>query len=193
PAPPRRIDKAIPVDLETIVLKALEKGPADRYATAGELADDLRRFLADKLIWGRRPTLRQVAVKWGRRDRAVVGAAAAVLLVAAVSGAGAWLSWERRRAERQADAARQDGALRQDVAAALGQAARLRLGGHFEEAGQLLGQSRQRLEDGGPDDLRQRLDVAEAKLALVRRLDAVRQRRATIVEGKFDIHTAERD
>jgi serine/threonine-protein kinase len=195
PVKPRRLDRAVPADLETVVLKALEKDPADRYATAKELADDLRRFLADKPIWARRPTLRQVAVKWGRRHRAVVWAAAAVLLVAAVLGAGSWLSWERQQAERAADAARQEGALRQDVAAALDQAARLRRGGHFEEAGRLLGQSRQRLEDGGPDDLRQRLDVAEAELALVSRLDAVRQGRAAIVlssKFNFDNQTAER-
>src|SRR5262249_20786180 len=44
PVPPRRRNKAAPVELETIVLKALEKNPADRYATAEELADDLERF-----------------------------------------------------------------------------------------------------------------------------------------------------
>src|SRR4029453_6520441 len=40
PRPPRRLNKAVPAELETIVLKALEKNPADRYATAQELADD---------------------------------------------------------------------------------------------------------------------------------------------------------
>src|SRR5262249_41707794 len=50
PVPPRRVNKAIPADLETIVLKALEKDPADRYATAQELADDLRRLLEDRPI-----------------------------------------------------------------------------------------------------------------------------------------------
>src|SRR4029077_5817053 len=50
PRPPRRINKAIPAELETIVLKALEKNPADRYATAQELADDLERFLKDEPI-----------------------------------------------------------------------------------------------------------------------------------------------
>jgi serine/threonine protein kinase len=59
PAPPRRLSKAIPEELETIVLKALEKNPAERYGTAQELADDLQRFLRDEPIRARRPTLVQ--------------------------------------------------------------------------------------------------------------------------------------
>src|SRR5205814_884687 len=43
PRPPRRVNRAIPAELETIVLKALEKNPAERYATGQELADDLGR------------------------------------------------------------------------------------------------------------------------------------------------------
>src|SRR5206468_12816327 len=42
PPRPRRLNKGIPAELETIVLKALERNPAERYATAQELADDLR-------------------------------------------------------------------------------------------------------------------------------------------------------
>src|SRR5439155_1600554 len=45
PRRPRQRNRAIPVELETVVLKAMEKNPQDRYATAQELADDLRRFL----------------------------------------------------------------------------------------------------------------------------------------------------
>src|SRR5262249_45483044 len=45
PLPPRRHNPAIPRDLETVVLKALARSPQERYATAGELADDLQRFL----------------------------------------------------------------------------------------------------------------------------------------------------
>jgi serine/threonine protein kinase len=41
PTPPRKLDRAIPAELETITLKCLAKNPAERYATAGELADDL--------------------------------------------------------------------------------------------------------------------------------------------------------
>src|SRR5262249_44616454 len=45
PVVPRKLDKAIPAELETISLKCLAKNPAERYAAAGELATDLRRFV----------------------------------------------------------------------------------------------------------------------------------------------------
>ncbi len=46
----RKLDAAIPIDLKTIILKAMERDPSDRYATAGEMAGDLTRFLADQPI-----------------------------------------------------------------------------------------------------------------------------------------------
>ena len=57
PTPPRRLNPAIPRELETILLKAMNKEPESRYATAQELADDLRRFLEDKPIRAKRPTV----------------------------------------------------------------------------------------------------------------------------------------
>jgi tetratricopeptide (TPR) repeat protein len=111
PQTPRRINKAIPGELETIVLKALAKNPAERYATAQELADDLRRWLEDRPIKARRPSLRQVALKWARRHRPVVWAAGVVLLIAAVfSGAAGLREFQKRaRAEGEARAALEEG------------------------------------------------------------------------------------
>ena len=61
PPAPTKIDAAIPVDLETIVLKALAKEPAARYHQAEQMADDLRRFLEDRPILARlRHRLREV-------------------------------------------------------------------------------------------------------------------------------------
>jgi eukaryotic-like serine/threonine-protein kinase len=84
PRRPRQVNPAIPVELETIVLKALEKNPADRYASAQEVADDLQRYLNDEPIRARRPSFMQRMRKWGRRHRAVVwsGTIAAMILVA---------------------------------------------------------------------------------------------------------------
>src|SRR5262249_54594827 len=62
PRPPRHLNKAVPAELETIVLKAMGKNPDERYGTAQELADDLRRFLEDKPIRAKRPSLWQRAV-----------------------------------------------------------------------------------------------------------------------------------
>src|SRR5207248_5824657 len=72
PRLPRRINKSIPVELETIVRKAVGKNPAERYATAQELADDLRRFLDDKPIRAKKPTLLDWTRKWARRHQGVV-------------------------------------------------------------------------------------------------------------------------
>jgi tetratricopeptide (TPR) repeat protein len=91
PRKPRQINARIPRDLETIILKAIEKNPADRYSTAYELASDLGRFVEDKSITARRPSLAAVVRKWSRRHQAALLASIAVLaltsLILAVSAA----------------------------------------------------------------------------------------------------------
>jgi serine/threonine protein kinase/Tfp pilus assembly protein PilF len=95
PRPPRRWNKAVPAELETIVLKALAKDPAERYPTAQELADDLRRFLEDKPIRARRPGPWQRLAKWSRRHRPLVAAGLIVLLTAlAASVVSSVLVWD---------------------------------------------------------------------------------------------------
>ncbi len=71
PTRPRTIDPLIPRDLETIVLKAIEKDPPRRYESASALADDLRRFLQGEPIRARRTTGPERAWKWARRNPAV--------------------------------------------------------------------------------------------------------------------------
>jgi serine/threonine protein kinase len=97
PLPPRRVNRAIPAELETIVLKAMEKRPQDRYATAQELADDLRHWCEDRPIKARRPSLWQVAARWARRHKPLVGAATAVLLLAVrmLAGTLGWIASDR--------------------------------------------------------------------------------------------------
>jgi serine/threonine protein kinase len=101
PCPLHRLNDAIPPELDTITLKAMAKNPEERYATAQELADDLRRYLEDKPIKAKRPLLRQRAAKWARRHSTVVRAAVVVLVLAvvglALSTALIWQSLERER------------------------------------------------------------------------------------------------
>jgi tetratricopeptide (TPR) repeat protein len=99
PTAPRKLDKHIPTELETVALKCLAKNPAERYATAGELVADLRRWLDDKPIKARRPTARQRLARWGRRHP---GLTAALGLAAGLLLAGAW-AWDREKT--QADTA----------------------------------------------------------------------------------------
>ncbi len=89
PVSPRRLNPALPTDLETVLLKAMAKDPAGRYATAQEMADDLKRYLEDKPVLARRPSLASRAVKWSRRHRGLV-AASFVVLVLAVTGLAAY-------------------------------------------------------------------------------------------------------
>jgi serine/threonine protein kinase len=84
PKPPRRRDPGVPRDLETICLKAMAKEPARRYPTAGELAADLRRFLKDEPIRARPVSLREKLWRKCRRNPALAGLTATVILLLAV-------------------------------------------------------------------------------------------------------------
>ncbi|MBX3427831.1 MAG: serine/threonine protein kinase [Pirellulales bacterium] len=99
PLPLRELAPEIPVDLETIVLCALSKSREDRYATAAEMADDLRRFLEDKPTRARRPTVIDRATNLVRRHRRATAALAGFLLVVAVlsTTGAALLSREQAR------------------------------------------------------------------------------------------------
>jgi tetratricopeptide (TPR) repeat protein len=95
PVAARRLNPALPRDLETIVAKAMEKEPGARYATARELADDLRNYLEDRPIRARRPRMLDRAGKWSRRHRGVV-TTAALLLVLGTLGTSIGLVWALR-------------------------------------------------------------------------------------------------
>ena len=94
PTPLRKVNPAVPEDLETIVLKAINKTPMDRYETASELAADLNRFLENKPIEARRPKLTEKLSKWAYRHRSLVAVAmAALVLIALVASGSALLIW----------------------------------------------------------------------------------------------------
>jgi WD40 repeat protein/tRNA A-37 threonylcarbamoyl transferase component Bud32 len=102
PVPPRCLQPSVPRDLETVCLKCLHKDPGKRYASAKELADDLRCFLEHRPIWARATPAWERAWKWAKRRPLVTALSAAVVLVAALGFA--LVAWQWRRAEHEAEA-----------------------------------------------------------------------------------------
>ncbi len=98
PPAPRRLHREIPVDLETICLKAMHVDPSRRYATAVELAEDLRRFLAGQPIAARPVGRAERVWRWVQRKpaQATQLAAIAALLLCLGMGAAASALWLNR-------------------------------------------------------------------------------------------------
>src|SRR5262249_19128296 len=97
PQSPRRLRPEVPRDLETIILKAMQKEPGHRYASAAEMANDLDCFLEDRPIRARPPSAAERLTRWSRRHKYIVRSAAACLLLGAVSMAFAWRAESSRR------------------------------------------------------------------------------------------------
>jgi serine/threonine protein kinase len=95
PRRPRVLDRHIPRDLETIVLKAIAKEPQGRYSSADALGEDLRRFLADEPIRARRVSLAGRLLRWGRRNKAVAALLMCVVVTLAVGFAVSTAQWIR--------------------------------------------------------------------------------------------------
>lgn len=123
PVAPRRLNRHIPKDLETICLKALEKRPDRRYPSAGEMAADLQRHLSGFAILARRVGPLGRISRWARRSRAV---AAALLCIVVLGAAAALFAYQSYTAHK---------GLREQAIDAVLVAAR---GGDFPEAEQAL-------------------------------------------------------
>jgi WD40 repeat protein/serine/threonine protein kinase len=80
PVRPRKLNPGVPRDLETVVLKAIARDPAHRYQTPADMADDLKRFVEDRPVKARRISGAERLWRWCRRNPAVTGLAAAVVL-----------------------------------------------------------------------------------------------------------------
>ena len=109
PTAPRRFEPHIPVDLETICLRAMEKDPSRRHPSADALAEDLRRFAEGRPILSRRISWLERAGKWVRRHKAASTALAAGALVVVLGLGLAWsLSAVAAGKQRAADRLLQD-------------------------------------------------------------------------------------
>jgi Tfp pilus assembly protein PilF/tRNA A-37 threonylcarbamoyl transferase component Bud32 len=179
--PPRRQKPAVPVALEAVCFKAMALRPGDRYGTALKLAADVEHWLADEPVMAYREPVRVRLGRWARRHKPAVAAVAAAVLVALLLG-GAGLVWAQRKGEER----------ERGVEAALAKAADMQRQARWAEARAVLDQAENRLGEGGPEDLRRRLEQARRDLDLVARLDAIRLKRATVVEGMFDFAGADR-
>ncbi len=101
PRPPRRLNDAVPRDLETVCLKAMAREPARRYPTARDLADDLRRFLKGEPIHARRAGRAERAWRWCRRNPRVALLSAALAAVFLAGFAGVAWQWQRADLQRR--------------------------------------------------------------------------------------------
>src|SRR5262245_5161858 len=125
PPAPSKSDPSIPRDLETVVLKAMARDPADRYANAQELAEDLRRFLAGRPVVARRVRPVELVWRWCRRNPAVAGLLAVVaslLVVVAVVASGGYVQTRealKREASLHAEAEGQQQRAEANVALAM--------------------------------------------------------------------------
>ena len=109
PLAPRRLEPSIPRDLETICLKCLQKDPAKRYASALELAEDLRRFREHRPIAARPVSRFEHAWRWCRRNPVVAALSAGIVLVFLASFSVVAWQWQRAIDREKAErAARQD-------------------------------------------------------------------------------------
>jgi serine/threonine protein kinase/WD40 repeat protein len=97
PPRPRRLDPSIPLDLETVVLKAMAKEPEGRYETASALAEDLHRFLLEKPVEARRIGSLERAWRWCRRNPWVAGLGTMVVFLLLIVAGGTGLATVRLR------------------------------------------------------------------------------------------------
>jgi WD40 repeat protein len=141
---PRSIDARIPRDLETIVMKALDKDPKRRYQSADEMAEDLQRFVSDEPVKARRIGPAERLTRWCRRNPVVASLLAGIVLVFLAGFAG--VSWQWREAEaarkNEKDQRGRADALRQDAETARDEAEKSRAAAQAETYRAVLSEAR---------------------------------------------------
>jgi serine/threonine protein kinase/tetratricopeptide (TPR) repeat protein len=186
PRPLRKVNRAVPADLETIVLKAMAKNPEERYATAQEMASDLRRFLRDEPILARPLTLFTRTRRWARRHRPVMLSAGVTLFAALTVLAGS-VGWIMR------DAAGRRAKTTADLRAAWEESQRFQQEGLWPQAQAAAQRACALLQTGTAEPaLAERVKgwlrefaEEEADVALLESLEAIRLRQADVEDDHF--------
>lgn len=176
PVSPRRLNPAVPRDLEVICLKCLEKEPPRRYASADAVADDLAAYLDNRPIAARPAGRVELARKWARRNRGVAALSAALAVAVVGSLVGLTALYLQARADRQTaideSAAASAARAQAETGRTEAQDARQRAERQFEITGSVnsfymnsfIAAARTNNPDGSPLTVRQALDRATKDL-----------------------------
>ncbi|MFK8112460.1 MAG: protein kinase [Rubripirellula sp.] len=107
PIPVRRLNPSIPFDMETIVMKAIEKRPEERYSSAEAFAEDLERFVHGRPTMAKRPGLVEHAFRWANRHRRTVATVVCAMLIGLLvtSVSAMMIRAEQKRTDEQAQRA----------------------------------------------------------------------------------------
>src|SRR5262249_54316284 len=202
--PALEVKKGTPAALDAICCKAMSRKPADRYATALDLAADIEHWLADEPVAAFQEPLPTRLGRWSRRHKVLVSGSAAALLAAVLLGGGGWTWFQQDKAARLAEAARLEQERGQQVGAELARVATLRdqaRGSSPERQRSLLAEALGAAEradgllaKGGADDalahqvrtLLTELREGERDRRMLARLEEVRLAGAAVKEGYFD-------
>ena len=103
PTPLRQIDRSIPVDLETIVLKATAKCPEERYGRMADVAEDLQKYLDCRPIQAKRPSLAYQVSKGVQRHGRLLALLAVASVLASIATLVAWQRETRLRKEAESN------------------------------------------------------------------------------------------
>jgi serine/threonine protein kinase/tetratricopeptide (TPR) repeat protein len=183
---PKKLSGVVRGELDWMVMRCLEKDRNRRYETAGGLARDIERYLADEPVQACPPSAGYRLRKFARRHRTGLAVAGLVLGFVVLLGGGlGGAVWDRLA--RQA-------ALEQAVGKALDDGQAAYVDGKLPEARAAVQRAEQLLAGGrGSAGLRRRVDQWQADLEMVVRLEEIRLERAALKGDNFDWAGADRD